>query len=544
MSASTKTRSNGPVRLDLAEPLERGADVEPHALRDARERERGAGDLRVLLVQLEGVEQAARRQGAREAHAAVAAERADLDDAPRRAGAGEHLEVQPVERAYLDRRQPGSAAARADLAQHVVLGRVDRLGPCGEGGVALAEPLHRGRAHATSATGMAPRAPRRTVRAGGRPGGTGGVRRRPPPRRAAAARDGRGRGRYEGAVITFTVSPDAAGQRLDKLVRKALRDVPLSHVYKMFRTRKVRVNGARGRAEQVVAAGRHGRDPRRRGAAPRARPEPARGRRRERAVTFRVLHEDADVLAVDKPAGLAAHPGTGITGATLVEMARAHLGTPDDLPPTEFKPSPAHRLDRDTSGVVLVAKHRKAMVRLTEIFTDGEEVKKTYLALVKGKMPREAGTIDLPLSEHEQTARSKSARGVNMQEALTRWKVVSVHEGRLAPRGAASRPAARTRIRRHLEAAGHPVAGDRRYGDFPCEPRRAAALGPPAHVPPRLAARAAAPHHRRAAPARGAAPGGARGGRSRARTSAPAGCARQASGRRPPGWRPARHGER
>lgn len=271
-------------------------------------------------------------------------------------------------------------------------------------------------------------------------------------------------------MITFTVSPDAAGQRLDKLVRKALRDVPLSHVYKMFRTRKVRVNGARGRAEQVVAAGDtvviRGDEERLL-----ARPEPAgaagsgAGGAGGVRVTFRVLHEDADLLAVDKPAGLAAHPGTGIEGATLVEMARAHLNVPDDLPPTEFRASPAHRLDRETSGIVLVAKHRKAMVRLGELFTEGEEVHKTYLALAKGKMPREAGTIDLPLSEHEQTGRSKAARGVNMQEAVTRWKVIASNKDAslLSVRIETGRT---HQIRRHLEAIGHPVAGDRRYGDF------------------------------------------------------------------------------
>jgi 23S rRNA pseudouridine955/2504/2580 synthase len=266
-------------------------------------------------------------------------------------------------------------------------------------------------------------------------------------------------------VITFTVSADAAGQRLDKLVRKALRDVPLSHVYKMFRTRKVRVNGARGRPDQLVAEGDavaiRGDEERLR-----TRPQAAAGRGGGApAVTFRVLFEDAEVLAVDKPAGLAAHAGTGIEGATLVEMARAHLGVREDLPPTEFKPSPAHRLDRETSGVVLVAKTRKAMVRLGELFTSGDGVRKSYLALAKGKMPREAGTVDLPLSEHEQTARSKAARGVNFQEAVTRWKVLSSMKD--ASLLAVTIETGRThQIRRHLEAIGHPVAGDRRYGDF------------------------------------------------------------------------------
>jgi len=267
-------------------------------------------------------------------------------------------------------------------------------------------------------------------------------------------------------VITLTVSEDAAGQRLDKYVRKALRDVPLSHVYKMFRTRKIRVNGARGKAEQQLAAGDtiviRGDEERLLAAAP---AEGARVARPEE-VSFGVLHEDADLLVVDKPAGLAAHPGTGIEGATLVEMARAHLRTPADVPPGEFRPSPAHRLDRETSGVVIVAKTRRAMVRLTETFTSGDGLAKAYLTLVKGKMPREQGTIDLPLSEHEQTARSKDKRGVNFQEAITRWKVVSsMKEASLLE---VRIETGRThQIRRHLEAAGHPVAGDKRYGDFP-----------------------------------------------------------------------------
>jgi 23S rRNA pseudouridine955/2504/2580 synthase len=264
-------------------------------------------------------------------------------------------------------------------------------------------------------------------------------------------------------VLTFTITPDSAGQRLDKLVRKALRDVPLSHVYKMFRTRKVRVNGARGRPEQIVQAGDavaiRGDEERLLAAAP-------TGKRTGAArPTFGVLHEDDDVLAVDKPAGLAAHPGTGITGATLVEMAREYLKVPDDLPPTEYRPSPAHRLDRETSGVVIVAKTRRAMVRLGEIFTSGEGVRKTYLTIVKGKMPRDAGTIDLPLSEHEQTSKSKAVRGVNFQEAITRWKVVSSMKD--ASLLSVQIETGRThQIRRHLEAAGHPVAGDKRYGDF------------------------------------------------------------------------------
>lgn len=268
-------------------------------------------------------------------------------------------------------------------------------------------------------------------------------------------------------MIELEVSPDAAGQRLDKYIRKALKNVPLSHVYKLLRTRQVRVNSLRGRAEQLLAAGDRIVI---RGDADRllADPEPKgdEGGHGRVSVTFSVLHEDEDLLAVDKPAGLAAHPGTGIEGATMVEMARSYLKVPANVPSQEFKPSPAHRLDRETSGIILVAKNRKTMVRLTEIFTSGEGVSKSYLTLAKGKMARDAGTIDLPLSEHEQTGKSKAMRGVNFQDALTRWKVLaSMKDASLLQ--VAIETGRTHQIRRHLEAVGHPVAGDKRYGDFP-----------------------------------------------------------------------------
>lgn len=266
-------------------------------------------------------------------------------------------------------------------------------------------------------------------------------------------------------MIELTVSADAAGQRLDKYVRRALKDVPLSHVYKMFRTRKVKVNEARGKPEQLLAEGDrvfiYGDEERLL-----ARPAPgAGGARRAGGPTLDVLFEDDDLFAVNKPSGLAAHPGTGISGATLVELVRRHVAGSDALPATEFKPSPAHRLDRETSGIILVAKNRRTMAALAAMFEAKEEVKKQYLTLAKGKMPKETGLIDVPLSEHEQTTRSKEKRGVNLQPARTRWKVLaSMKEASLL--GVIIETGRTHQIRRHLQGAGHVVAGDTRYGDF------------------------------------------------------------------------------
>src|SRR5882672_4834209 len=267
--------------------------------------------------------------------------------------------------------------------------------------------------------------------------------------------------------LEYTISQDAAGQRLDKFLRRRLAEMPLSHLYKMVRTKKVRVNGARADIAQLLQPGDvvvvHGA----REANPDAAPAPA-APRPPSAVRqdFAVLYEDAHILVCDKPAGLAIHAGSGITSDTLVDQARAYLARQGlTVPEGEFKPSPAHRLDRETSGVVVVAKTRQAMVRLTEMFTAGE-ADKTYLALVKGRFQRESGSIDLRLAEHQQTYASKQQRGVNLQAALTHWKKLA--GGPEATLLEVTIETGRThQIRRHLDAIGHPVVGDGKYGDFP-----------------------------------------------------------------------------
>jgi 23S rRNA pseudouridine955/2504/2580 synthase len=278
--------------------------------------------------------------------------------------------------------------------------------------------------------------------------------------------------------LEYTISQDAAGQRLDKFLRKRLADMPLSHLYKMVRTKKVRVNGARADIAQLLQPGDvvvvHGA----REAVPAGEPRPPPGTRLASAVRqdFAVLYEDSHILVCDKPAGMAIHAGSGITGDTLVDQVRAYLERQGmAVPEGEFKPSPAHRLDRETSGVVVVAKTRQAMVRLTEIFT-AAEAKKTYLALAKGRFQQDRGTVDLRLSEHQQTRASREQRGVNLQDAVTHWtKVAGGAEATLLE---LTIETGRThQIRRHLAAIGHPVVGDSKYGDFPFNRRARANWG-------------------------------------------------------------------
>jgi 23S rRNA pseudouridine955/2504/2580 synthase len=264
-------------------------------------------------------------------------------------------------------------------------------------------------------------------------------------------------------MLEFRISEDDNGLRLDKFLRRTLPNVPTSHVFKMIRVKKVRVNGKRAKPEQHLvkddvitirgdeAALRQERE--------HTKPPPPPVDLNDLVV----LHEDDWLLIIDKPSGMAVHTGSGITGGTVVDLVRAYLGPKATR--NGFTASPAHRIDRDTSGVLVVAKRRPAMVHFTEVFTR-HLAKKQYLVLVKGTLQQTSGLIDLPLSEHQQTAESRSRRGVNMQEARTRYTVLA--QNSLVAFVSCTIETGRThQIRRHFAAIGHPVAGDPKHGDFP-----------------------------------------------------------------------------
>lgn len=269
--------------------------------------------------------------------------------------------------------------------------------------------------------------------------------------------------------MEYEISEDGAGQRLDKFVRRVLPELAGSAVYKLIRTKKIRVNGVRAKENQLLAAGDRvsiRAQAVQAATTPREAPAPLSVKRE-----FEILHEDKHILVVNKPSGLAIHPGSGITSSTLVDQVRAYVG---EVPEGEFKPAPAHRLDRETSGVVIIAKTRQAIVRLAEIFTE-QDTRKIYLTLVAGELDPE-GVIDIPLAEHQQSAANKAARGVNLQRAVTRWKRLG-HARGLTLAEVQIETGRTHQIRRHFAAIGRPVVGDAKHGDFPLNRQVRAELG-------------------------------------------------------------------
>ena len=253
-------------------------------------------------------------------------------------------------------------------------------------------------------------------------------------------------------VRKVTVDEERAGQRIDNFLRGELPGVPKGRIYRLLRRGEVRVNGGRVRAEYRLAAGDEVRVPpaRIREGAP---PPPAREAQR---ILDSVLYEDKRLLVINKPAGLAVHGGSGVSHG-VIELLRHARSDLAEL-------SLVHRLDRETSGCLVLAKRRSALRELHERFREGQ-VEKYYLALVLGDWQYGEQLIDVPLAVAN---RKGGERHVVVSDtgkpARTRVSLSRTY-GVYSLLRCALETGRTHQIRVHLAHAGHPILGDERYGD-------------------------------------------------------------------------------
>ncbi|GMR17235.1 MAG: 23S rRNA pseudouridine(955/2504/2580) synthase RluC [Gammaproteobacteria bacterium] len=253
-------------------------------------------------------------------------------------------------------------------------------------------------------------------------------------------------------VRKLRIDAEAAGQRIDNFLRRELPGVPKGRLYRILRRGEVRVNGGRVRAEYKLKAGDEVRVPPARisvGAAP--APQAAAAR-----IAACILYEDKKLLVIDKPAGTAVHGGSGISHG-VIELLRAARPELRDL-------SLVHRLDRETSGCLVLAKRRSALRELHQEFREGR-VEKNYLALVVGDWQLGEHLVDAPLLvRHRQNGERHVVVSSAGKAAQTRMRLSRTF-GKFSLLQCQPLSGRTHQIRVHALSAGYPVAGDERYGD-------------------------------------------------------------------------------
>jgi 23S rRNA pseudouridine955/2504/2580 synthase len=268
-------------------------------------------------------------------------------------------------------------------------------------------------------------------------------------------------------VRYLDVAEGESGLRLDKFLTQRLPGLPRTRLFRIIRKGEVRVNGGRAGPQMRLAARDRVRVPPLRLEAPTAAEPAARGP--SAAVLERVrraiIHEDARLLVLDKPAGLAVHGGSGIDFGVIEALRALRPGETLEL---------VHRLDRDTSGCLLVARTAAALRTAHAVLREGRSEKR-YLALLCGRWDLGRKRIDAPLRTDTRVGGERTVRvGPGGKPSVSEFRLVQTYgrRGRAGPKASLLEVTLHTgrthQIRVHAAYAGHPVAGDAKYGDAAC----------------------------------------------------------------------------
>ena len=250
---------------------------------------------------------------------------------------------------------------------------------------------------------------------------------------------------------TITVPHDSAGVRLDRFLVAVLPDRSRSQIQRLINDGHVRVAGRETKANQPVKTGQQ---------IAVDIPEPVAAAPQPESLPLSVLYQDRYVIIVDKPAGMVVHPAAGHASGTLVNALLHHIKDLSGIG-GERRPGIVHRLDRGTSGLIVVAKHDVAHEELARQFRD-REIEKEYIALVWGVV--QAGRrIDLAIGRDSSNRKKMSARARRSREAVTRI-VRAEHLKAFTLARIAIQTGRTHQIRVHLSAIGHPIVGDPLYG--------------------------------------------------------------------------------
>lgn len=255
-------------------------------------------------------------------------------------------------------------------------------------------------------------------------------------------------------IREFVFPVERKEQRLDTFLAESLPELSRSQLKKLIDNGAVLLDGTRAKAARPLKGGETIRV-----SIPEAEPVSAA----PEAIPLKILYEDRDLVVIDKPAGMVVHPAAGHHGGTLVNALLHHC---DDLAGIggELRPGIVHRLDKDTSGILVVSKNDACHQHLAAQFKE-HSVRRRYLALIHGCPERSAGTIDQPIGRHPVQRKKMSGKARRGKRAVTHWRVLERYPGQRLSLVELRLETGRThQIRVHFAETGHPLVGDPLYG--------------------------------------------------------------------------------